>query len=87
MIITCTPLQVQEESESVLHRPSDEVDQISLAVPPSDHQVRDHRCATVRRIAVSSAKFSRKVTYINRLSELAEHVHLDNIRIPTEVKK
>ncbi|CAF5180190.1 unnamed protein product, partial [Rotaria magnacalcarata] len=31
-------------------------------------------------------KFSRKVTYINRLSQLEEYVHLDNIRIPAEVK-
>ncbi|CAF2050718.1 unnamed protein product [Rotaria magnacalcarata] len=33
-----------------------------------------------------SVKFSRKVTYINRLSQLEEYVHLDNIRIPAEVK-
>ncbi|CAF0806247.1 unnamed protein product [Rotaria sordida] len=33
-----------------------------------------------------SAKFSRKVTYINHLSELEEYVHLENIRIPVEVK-
>jgi len=34
-----------------------------------------------------SSKFSRKVTYINRLSELNEYVHLTNIRIPVEVKE
>lgn len=34
-----------------------------------------------------SAKFSRKVTYINRLDQLAEYVHLDNIQIPEEVKR
>ncbi|UJR35841.1 hypothetical protein I4U23_028586 [Adineta vaga] len=36
--------------------------------------------------SIISAKFSRKVTYINRLSQLEEYVHLDNIRIPVEVK-
>ncbi|CAF0754260.1 unnamed protein product, partial [Rotaria sp. Silwood1] len=33
-----------------------------------------------------SAKFSRKVTYINHLGQLEEYVHLENIRIPVEVK-
>ncbi|CAF0829049.1 unnamed protein product [Adineta ricciae] len=33
-----------------------------------------------------SAKFSQKVTYINRLHELEEFVHSENIRIPVEVK-
>ncbi|CAF0905843.1 unnamed protein product [Adineta steineri] len=36
--------------------------------------------------SIISAKFSRKVTYINRLGELAEYIHLENIRIPNEVK-
>jgi hypothetical protein len=36
--------------------------------------------------SIISAKFSRKVTYINRLSQLEEYVHLDSIQIPVEVK-
>jgi len=34
-----------------------------------------------------SAKFSRKVVYINRLGQLEEYVHLESIQIPVEVKK
>ncbi|CAF1011627.1 unnamed protein product [Didymodactylos carnosus] len=33
-----------------------------------------------------NVKFSRKVYYINRLGQLADHVHLDQITIPIEVK-
>jgi hypothetical protein len=34
----------------------------------------------------SSAKFSSKLIYINRLGQLTEYVHLKNIKIPDEIK-
>ncbi|CAF1255675.1 unnamed protein product [Rotaria magnacalcarata] len=36
--------------------------------------------------SIISSKFSSKVIYINRLGQLVEYVHMENIEIPTEVK-
>jgi len=36
--------------------------------------------------SIISVKFSKKVTYINRLSQLGEYVHLESIEIPVEIK-
>ncbi|CAF3422805.1 unnamed protein product [Rotaria socialis] len=36
--------------------------------------------------SIISSKFSSKVIYINRLGQLVEYVHMENIKIPTEVK-
>ncbi|CAF0938787.1 unnamed protein product [Rotaria sordida] len=36
--------------------------------------------------SIISAKFSSKLIYINRLGQLMEYVHLDNIKIPPQVK-
>ncbi|CAF0885266.1 unnamed protein product [Rotaria sp. Silwood1] len=36
--------------------------------------------------SIISAKFSSKLIYINRLGQLMEYVHMDNIKIPPEVK-
>ncbi|CAF2387859.1 unnamed protein product [Rotaria sp. Silwood2] len=36
--------------------------------------------------SIISAKFSSKLIYINRLGQLMEYVHMDNIKIPAEVK-
>lgn len=49
-----------------------------------------HPSSTIKLIwatlaKVLSPKFSRKLFYINRLTDLAEHVHLDQIDIPKQV--
>ncbi len=45
-----------------------------------------HLFLAKKSILCLSVKFSSKLIYINRLGQLTEYIHMNNITIPSEVK-
>ena len=62
------------------------MDQVLLASRPFDDQVL-FRSSVPATLSFFSSKFSNKMTYINHLGQLNEHIQLETIPIPVEVKR